>query len=216
MRTFSYLFSFLLTISICFSSCQEDEVVDNNLSKVESEYFTLYATYRGVDYEVPCELIEDSIIFLDNEFSDLFHNEISQLSDLNIFCHEDGSIEYFGSETAMLRSSGVEILKLEEGADYNNLKAVGEPSGAEAILWDDTNFRDRSIAIYASSSIKTSVSHLKPTYGFNDKASSLKVFCHENRPHAENKTYCAVFYGYEDNDLQWSKNMLCCDKRTTS
>lgn len=78
-------------------SCGETDEFASYVSNSERiESFTLNATYGGKDYHVPCLLVvdKDSIIFLDEDFRELFYNEISNLPNLVCEVKEDGSVEY--------------------------------------------------------------------------------------------------------------------------
>lgn len=90
------IFLILPLVGLLFSC---GEAVDEDLFNEENENverFTLNAIYDGCQYSVPCllNIKEDTIIFLDNNFKDLFYNEISKLPDLICEIKSDGTIEY--------------------------------------------------------------------------------------------------------------------------
>lgn len=73
----------------------EDEIETPSTSG-NIEHFTLNAIYEGKEYHVPCILLsdKDSIIFLNEQFKDLFVNEISKLPNLVCDIKNDSTVEY--------------------------------------------------------------------------------------------------------------------------
>ena len=100
----------------CESSLDEDNLMLSNSTQEnvetkslegESQSFTLYASYKGMDYTVSCERRNDSIIYLDETFRNLYEKEISKLPNLVTVVHPDGFIEFFDSDEDAERKLGI-------------------------------------------------------------------------------------------------------------
>lgn len=225
----------LLSFAFCslLSSCtQEDLIVEKSLpTKVESrsyvevdsiENFTLKCKFNDVLYDVPCQLIGDSLIYQNKEFENLFINEISINPNIVTYIDENGVIEYFISKEKFERANK---LKFVENTQINTPNAgfrtiVGDYSGAgEAILYDDNGCTDsHNLTMTIGYQYMLDIPRLK-SYNMNDKTSSIQVKSYVNDPNLrvvliafENDTYnldnpskaelyCVASYGNMHEDL---------------
>ncbi len=94
---------FVFGILICFSCSNDDysELQERSTDNVgKTKKFILKADYEGKSYDVPCLLLtdKDSIVFLDEEFKELFYNKIAKTPNLLCKIKENGRIEYMGSD----------------------------------------------------------------------------------------------------------------------
>lgn len=90
---------FVFGILICFSCSNDDysELLERSTDNVgKTKKFILKADYEGKSYDVPCLLLtdKDSIVFLDEEFKELFYNKIAKTPNLLCKIKENGRIEY--------------------------------------------------------------------------------------------------------------------------
>lgn len=202
----------------CESSLDEDNLMLSNSTQEnvetkslegESQSFTLYASYKGMDYTVSCERRNDSIIYLDETFRNLYEKEISKLPNLVTVVHPDGFIEFFDSDEDAERKLGINASE-----NQKSMRAVSPEVGllGKLILYDDdsfTNTKDvRTFWITASESEKSS--HLKDSDSFNDKTSALKV-----EYLGKNENYCAVLIAYKDDNYRGSKLICIATKGKT-
>lgn len=184
----------IIYVLICigfFCGCKnsyEQETNDDNVKNLES--FILHAKYQGKEYYVPCKLDNnnDSIIFLDQNFKDLFYNEISRLPNLVCTIKEDSCVEY-SNEIIDTIQSGINIKK---SSTRERPIIVQE---AYLRFWDDTNYHDRNYRIDLNeTNTFWKWPSLKFYNNFNDKISALKIY--------NNKFPEVTFLGYEDNDYK--------------
>lgn len=164
-------------ISLGLLSCSNEEDVINSTSVKSVEHFTLHAKYKGKKYTVPCVIENDTVIkFLDVEFNELYQNEIALLPDLAILANNSEYVEFYSNSKELLEENNLRILDLNGSNGNNSLtKATGDLAG-RAIIWDDNNYSDRSLTIDINYDLQWTWPHLKTTYGFNDKTSSIKVW----------------------------------------
>lgn len=208
------LFKLLLLLFIVnFLSCDNEIIkTDLNDSELEKEFFTSVFIYEDQKYVVPCELVGDSIIFLNEEFKALYDNEISKHPNLATCIREDGAIEYFSNNEKMRMAYNLPMLNLDairkEYSENNNImtKARLVDIGQDHIrLYDDKNFKDRNYGwVLDHANDYVAIAHLKPIYGFNDKTSSIKIgipsstvmlYAWENDNY-KGRSFHVGFYGY--------------------
>jgi len=170
----------LLFISIAITSCNKEDNITPS-ENIESEFFTSNYIYKGVEYVVDCELVNDSIIFLNQEFNNLYENEISKHTNLCTYLRADGKIEYFTEEIEMKAVYNLPIIdkdKLEQTIETKGSIQLGYNTMAHGslTLYDDVNFKDRFLSLSLSYGTDyIAKAHLKPDYDFNDKTSSIKI-----------------------------------------
>ncbi|OAV76261.1 hypothetical protein Barb7_00039 [Bacteroidales bacterium Barb7] len=218
MKTFKFLFLFGI-ISFIFSSCENDVSDYSDSEKSESEFFTLNVTYKDISYNVPCELINDSIIFLDKEFNDLYYNEISLLPGLATLSKGDNVIEYYSSPDELLKKNNLAFIKGEEFTESNGevvTKSTTVVTGGgtvvgELLLHDDKDFKDTYLKVSIDPNTYYFIPHLREL-GFNDKTSSLKIKSYISSSTVYNgnrgSDLSIVMIGYEDNNDM--SRTLCC------
>lgn len=219
------------------ASCSEEEplAVDsssnqrnnaNDVSQVET--FDIKVSYKGKMYEVPCEYVNDSLYYLNEEFSDLFLNEISK-SDRIIACYDPETevIEYFTSneeffkaenvDLDLIASSAGDVQPFDQVATRANYVAGPDDYDVEAYLYDDDNYSDTHLWVrcdrinYTDPLVdsSTDVPHMG-SYDLNDKVTSLKV--HVNTWPTDGND-AAILVCYEDSEYNQgntSKAVLYC------
>lgn len=173
----------LTTMFLC--ACSNDELPDSLMSEkdimenaTENGNFVLNITYNGQSYNVNCSNdSEGNLVFLDDEFKNLYDNEISHLPNLVTLAKDENTIEYFSSDKEMLKSLDYTLLSEEDTKIILNKTRVAYTSIAgTATLWDDTGFHDRSISFNITYHRFFSWFNLKYYDHFNDKTSALKVW----------------------------------------
>ena len=231
------IYYFLGACMMLLASCSDEEplAVDassnqqgrtDDVSQVET--FDIKVSYKGKMYEVPCEYVNDSLYYLNEEFSDLFLNEISK-SDRIIACYDSktGVIEYFTSNEEFLKAENVDldlisssvgnVQPLDEVATRANYEKGPKDYDVEAYLYDDDNYSDTHLWVrcnrinYTDPLVDSSTDvPYMGDYGLNDKVTSLKVHV-KTRPTDGNDA--AILVCYEDskyNEGNTSKAVLYC------
>lgn len=192
-----------------FVACNSDNDVEVRSDEPKGIY-TLNIKYQGNMYNVLCENVNDSIVFLDKEFESFYLKEIAVKPDLATLLHSDGTIEYFDNIDAAMRSQNLTFWDsaLE---DVDNQDVVlrrspyyppgGGASAGKAILWDDTNYKDRTVEITIGFQLYFAEGNLKNSDGFNDKTSALRVWSYINN----NSTYKNPGYIYPAKNYKGSE-----------
>lgn len=171
----------LASVVIGFMSCSNDDVLieKTNETTNQTKSFTLITKYKDLTYEVPCTLENDSLIYHNQEFSDLYHNEIALINDLAALTYKDEQgrdvIEYHKSAQELETKSGISYFN-NTSINEVNTKFTVLPSAGRAILYDDTNFKDRETKLDIDYDYMMCIPHLKPYNNFNDKTSAIRVF----------------------------------------
>lgn len=179
----------------CMSSCSKDDddpvAIEKPYDKEEgygkavtkASSFSLVIKFEGETYNVPCALENDSLIYLDEDFNALYRAKISQISELAALSYKDEQgnnvLEYYHSGKELEEENG--IFNFNEKIVENNIltKAplpMPEPKAGRAILYDDTNFKDRTVVIDIDYDIQYAIPNLKDYDSFNDKTSAIRVF----------------------------------------
>lgn len=173
----------LTTMFLC--ACSNDELPDSLMSEkdimenaTENGNFVLNITYNGQSYSVNCSNdSEGNLVFLDDDFKNLYENEISHLPNLVTLVKDENTIEYYSSDKEMLKSLDYTLLPEEATKEVINKTRVGYTSIAgRATLWDDNGYRDRSITFDITYHKFFFWPSLKHYNNFNDKTSALKVW----------------------------------------
>ena len=154
-----------------------------------SESYSLLIKYAGKTYNVPCALVNDSLVYLDENFNTLYKNEISQISELAALSYQDEQgnkvVEYYHSATELEEENG--IFDFAQNDLTNNIQPFTytiEPKAGRAILYDDTNFNDRTLPFDIDYDYLIAIPDLKnyidpntnEAANFNDKTSAIRVF----------------------------------------
>ncbi|MBK5721411.1 hypothetical protein JGH11_11050 [Dysgonomonas sp. Marseille-P4677] len=172
------IFNYLLVncvIILGLASCGNENDIQDGFPEAPNqttEISEIHTIYKGVDYFVKSEVINDSVVFLGNEeFQSLYNNILSKNENLSMYYNEDGSLEYFDSyeELAVAKN----ILSVNDNTSPT-LKTTGVMT--KVTFWDDKNYKDRAFSFLAGLNSYESVTQFrdKPYY-FNDKCSSLKL-----------------------------------------
>lgn len=145
--------------------------------------FSLIVKFEGETYNVPCALENDSLIYLDEDFNALYKEKISQIHELAALSYKDEQgndvLEYYHSDKELESENGMFNFN-DEIVEHNVLtKApmpMPEPKAGRAILYDDTDFKDRTVVIDIDYDIQWAIPNLKDYDDFNDKTSAIRVF----------------------------------------
>lgn len=213
----------ILTFSM--ASCNSEDVVleEEESPIVPTEFLNI--TYQGHTYKsVPTAYDENGdFIFLDEEFSKVYQENISTDQDWSIAIKGDNDIEFYSDLNENLKANGIDIdpNTIPTATPLSNQSTRGSYENlAELRLFDDKNYGDTNLFFALNdSTISIEVRNLKKDgYHFGDKCSSLKLT--NNMPNDPNQTFklgaftypCsnidAVFIGYEDKKL--GKSTITC------
>lgn len=175
-----------------------DKIVELNANQTDlvtkstqSEFFTLSITYEENSYSVPCELRQDSLIFLDNDFNILYQEQIADNSHMVTLCNPDGSLIFYNSKEEFVKNNNYKSVNINKEL----LTATGIMGNVT--LWDDRNYKDRAKSYNASLTQFVEREQLRDDGDFNDKTSSLKLVYKDTDP-----KYCVIFEGYENDNYQ--------------
>lgn len=164
-------------IGLAATSCaSEDEPINESRPPVEDNSpFTIIATYKGKTYEVPCIMENDSVVYLDDEFSKLYNDEISKHPNLAMFANKDEQgrdvVAYFENENTLANNLNVKAVYLSAtGNSRANITHVGT-----AWLFDDVGYEDRNVKLDLYSNAGITIFSLKEYQAFNDKTSSIRL-----------------------------------------
>lgn len=141
MKILRSLFVFFLSMGLY--SCNNDILPENeNMdANVSTESFILKVDYCRKSYDVPCLLLveKDSIIFLDDDFKELFFNEISKIPNLVCNIKANGRIEYINANEV-------------DSIDKSNYKQTRVAPSSSDIrtktflhFWVDTKYRGAAV-----------------------------------------------------------------------
>lgn len=145
--------------------------------------FSLIIKFEGETYNVPCTLENDSLIYLDEDFNALYKATISQIPELAALSYKDEQgnnvLEYYHSDKELEEKNG--IFNFNDKIIENNILTKAampmiEPKAGRAILYDDTDFKDRTVVIDIDYDFQFSNPNLKDSDEFNDKTSAIRVF----------------------------------------
>lgn len=186
MKKFFSLLSLCIIFAMQSCSSDQEPTIPESQEVEPASISHMVVKFEGKTYETEVVTFGDSVAYLNKEYAELYRNRISKLKEpATIFSEdEDGTIhvEYFLSEADLL--SDHKIIKLEKRSIDNHLYTRSDtilpplPDGyilARAELFDDRKFEDRVLFSFAATIKSTAIPNLKEL-GFNDKASSIKVF----------------------------------------
>lgn len=181
--------------------------------------FTLHATYKGVTYEVPGMLDKDgNPVYLNEEFNELYKNEISTNPTLVTVVMDGNKVEYHESLSDVLDVNNIHLLeqaKIPEISSINTKTTSGQ--SGRVIVWDDSNYSDRSLTFDIKYDDWWAIPQLRDYNNFNDKISSLKIWSYiDSSASIQDKFGCyypgsslrITFVGYE-NDNYSGRVLLC-------
>lgn len=164
-------------------SCSSDEETDTlpSTSSDTQEEFTQTIKFDGRTYSVRCSVRNDSLIYLDEDFNSIYKDQIAPNKNLAVLVYkgENGEdvVEYFPSEKQLTETHDVKVFN-DSVMQGRNLRAETalQPSAGRAILYDDTNFKDRSINLDIDYNHYITIPALKAYQNFNDKTSAIRVY----------------------------------------
>lgn len=171
--------------------------------------------FEGKIYDTGVVTRGDSVVYLNEEYAELYCTKISKLTNEAAILSYDESgtayIEYFPSEKKLLEQYDFGQLeeKTESALDYNTRGGVINmmkpdnkyPVIAVAELYDDKNFEDTELIVYATTGWGNAIYRLKDL-GFNDKTSSIRVF---NKMHPQTVYSMGyVLSGEPSGELHWN------------
>lgn len=168
-------FCLFVGMSSFFISCQNelDEFQYPDMPSESTsdliEYTTLSFIYNDKTYTSDCEIIGDSTVILDENVK-LVAESLALKPELASFVQEDGMIEYFDNHDLLKKKHELEVVTM------NGVMTRHYVKGAKLQMFDDVNFKDRSITFEGDDFEKgTEIPQLKDSpYKFNDKMSSFK------------------------------------------
>lgn len=185
------IFSALMAIGlIAFSSCSEEEpqlAAQSDSTQInDKEIFPLTMKYKGVTYDVEATINNDSLVILDKLVSDIYNREIKDNHTLAVLAHkaDDGHdiVEYYASKQELEEKNNLNFLQRESKTiiptretkpiDYN----LAATTVGRAILYDDTDFKDRNVIIDIDKDYMQCIPSLGSYDSFNDKTSAIRVF----------------------------------------
>lgn len=202
-------------ITAC-SNVDEPETEELNSNDMTS---LLTVKYKGETYTIPCIMKNDSLIYLDKKFNELYKNEIEKLPNRAAFCYKDEQgndvIEYYSSSKELEKETKITYI------GNNNTRmtrdAMPQPVAGRAILYDNKNYKDRTVIMDADLNIFPNIPNLKGYAGFNDKTSSIRVFNFLNPNKSYKPSYAlpetpgtpgsqlrTCLIGYEDSNFKGS------------
>lgn len=215
----SFISMTFLSLILIMMSCTNnaDELLSQNSNQQGD--FILHATYKGVSYEVPGVLDKDgNPIYLNKEFSELYKNELSNHPTLVTVLRDGDIVEYYESLTEVLDVNNIQMLENAKIPDVSTVtKSVTSGTAGRVIVWDDSNYSDRSLTFDISYSGWWAIPQLRDYNNFNDKISSLKIWSYINpSANIEDEFGCTysgsglrvTFIGYENNTYK-GKVLLC-------
>ena len=91
---------------LCACSNETDSLSEQSATNENQEIFEQTIKFAGNTYHVSCMMQNDSLIYLDEDFSSLYRNEISKIPELTTFVYKDETgndiIEYYASEKELM------------------------------------------------------------------------------------------------------------------
>ena len=162
-----------------FFSCSQNEVFNGEETYEQEGVYNLNITYKGSEYIVPCTLDKNGeLVYLDEDFRNLYYNEIAKDSSVVTIINGEDSITYYSSEEEMLHELGykyVDSLYLDSLCQSTRAPYT-EGYAGKMTFWDDSNYKDRNKTILIDYIKYFSHPRLKQFDNFNDKISALKVW----------------------------------------
>lgn len=187
---------------------QESVVNTKSLDIVPSDTIiqTCKFLYQGVDYETTMQLVNDSIVLIENQTVEQLLADLNDLPNLVTYQHRDGTIEYFDNRDALMSVLPNIVAKEEKEtssphATPRDWWSTGNPvcdpvpdgNTANLFLCDDDNYSGKVRHIFLPIGQQSVVvNHLKPDLNMNDKTTSFVAYCFNGS---------TFFELYENDDL---------------
>lgn len=178
MNKFRYLLPLLAPVVL--ASCSDEDPTE----QISNNSFPLTVVFDGVTYNVDAKLQNDSLIYLDENFSRIYNEQIRGKNDYAVLAYkaEDGHdiIEYYSSAEDLESKNGIEFVEPECLTGVTTRSGISDPVSAStigrAILYDDTNYKDREVVLNIDCNYWIGIRNLKQYDNFNDKTSAIRVF----------------------------------------
>lgn len=213
-----------LLLSLMTVACSQ-EVVNESLSeKSESDEEELIVKYNGKTYTTQVVYEGDSVIYLNQEYADIYENEIKTATDLAIYLHKDESgrdiVEYYNSEEDLQESVNISIIEnmpvenisttLTRGSNTLYEIPIDGKILGEALMFDDKGYSDRRVKLKVTEKLYQFIPHLKAFANFNDKTSSIKVYNYMSPNGKYNGDRWQPTGGVPGNDYILGKDLRTC------
>lgn len=178
-----------LTLMSCSSN---DEPYFNTYYGSGNAEDQMIAVYNDSCYLVGCQEAGDSTVFNNQEFNNIYTSKLANNPSLAILAYKNvigqDVVEYFDNEQQLKEKYNIQALLSEETSTSDGPnRVIGhvEITGGEiigrAILYDDVNYRDRSLTIDISTWHRVEIPALKDSnFKFNDKTSAIRVYNYMN------------------------------------
>mgnify|MGYP002624683940 CR=1 FL=1 len=167
------MFLFLPLLFACSDNSQDE--------LAEEETYTLYVTYKGTEYVVPCKIGPNgNPVYLDEDYKALYNNVISKNENLVTYMKDDYSITYYDSVDEMMKDLNLRFVDLDSAANASMVNGVRTRVASDVLagrvtLWKDMNYGG-STRNFQSYYTKFYSHHRLSDFKFNDEASSIKVW----------------------------------------
>ena len=209
-------------IMFAMQSCTSDEEpMMPETTKSETSISHMVVKFEDRIYETDAMTVGDSVRYLNEEYAEVYQSKIKNNPNIAAVVSSDSIgttyVDYFPSEKKLLEKYEFIQLERNENISGNATRSkiidlvVGDNSSpilAVAELYDDKNFKDTELITYMTPQWFGSVPYLKD-HGFNDKASSIKVY---NK--IKSSTYYTIYsvnFPYQKTYLgDWIRPVLKC------
>lgn len=188
MRNLHYFIT-LCIVALTMQSCSselEPEILTNKDSDTTISHMVV--KFNDKIYDTDVVTIGDSVKYLNDTFAEIYYSKISNNPDIAVLMSSDDSnttyIEYYTSERELLQNHNFLQLKGNSIEITNKMTRsdtiiVPHPNVGSILgfaeLFDDKKFHDTMLVTGVSTDWSNTVARLKE-FGFNDKASSIKVY----------------------------------------
>ncbi|MCM1518778.1 MAG: hypothetical protein NC117_09070 [Pseudoflavonifractor sp.] len=165
-------------MALVLTSCSSEDLLPDETEQkvVNNDEFSMIVRYKGNIYNVPCILENDSLIYLDESFNELYNKEISNNPNLAIYATKDENgndvISYYEDVKTLENDLNVEYMS--EDSNYGS--RTSRSYVGRAILYDDRGYADRNVILDLYSDARITIFSLKEYASFNDKTSSIEVY----------------------------------------
>jgi len=220
------LYALLVAVSGLFSACDNEDSAPfapnsdiGSRSSDVTEYLNI--TYKDTTYlDVPTTYDENGdFVFMDDEFATVYESELANDMDWSISATDANNITFYADLKSNLEKSGIdakEAITLINDASDSNMESPargGETVLLNAILYDDKDFKDRSVAftIYLTKPDFSYANFGDYPWQFNDKCSSMVISNQMKKDYTDviyingkmykNSEVYAVFIGYDDRNF---------------
>lgn len=214
----------LMSFCIMFAmqSCTSDEEpMMQETTESETSISHMVVKFEDRIYETDAMTVGDSVRYLNEEYAEVYQSKIKNNPNIAAVVSSDSIgttyVDYYPTEKKLLEK--YDFIQLEENKNTsgNTTRSkvidlvVGDNSSpilAVAEFYDDKNFKDTELITYLTPQWYGAVPNLKD-HGFNDKASSIKVY-NKIKPSNYYTIYSANF-PYKKSYLgDWIRPVLKC------